>query len=589
MVSYAWITEAEEIRRIKDYFILDVETTGRDPAVDRILEFGMVRITDDAVSNEASTLVNPGIPIGMEAGAITGIYDEDVANSPRYEQLSGSLANLLLDSTVAVYDSSYALGFVRTMLEEQGYDGEIQVIDLARFAEETCPDLAGMELGELADQLGLDLDRERRVIARPLTCYYLMQECKSAMAEQEEAPQPKEKKAGLFRKAASRMGGGKSGRHSGEEPIAPVDTGADAEGDVGAEAEAPVTRRGHSAPGKGFDLAGYVQSLSLNDKLLYGGAALCLVLALIFIPSLSSLFFLLAALVIAPFPFIRENLAKWKIEGRLLAVLGVILCVVALLCRLPSPRQVNHPTQVSETPSLIIISWDKPGDYGTSVTLNEGTNSPSSFIEFHLPAGNYRVLNNSATTAQVAVFQDGVEINTQGLEEQIPVADVPVAHVLAGNSKEITVKEGQYVTLSEGAQNVIFQYLSPIAEPTPGLDELTSKPMESDKKAWVNGTEVRFRSTPSVNGFIMNTFDTGKEVSVTGTSGEWTAVTVDGQKGYIFSRYLSETPPGGAATPSPSPEAEAEAPTEDGQAPAESTAPADDDGAVVVQGTVVGG
>ena len=146
------------------------------------------------------------------------------------------------------------------------------------------------------------------------------------------------------------------------------------------------------------------------------------------------------------------------------------------------------------------------------------------------------------------------------------------------------MKEDQYVTLSDGAENVIFQYLAPIAEPTPGLDELTSKPMESETKAWVNGTEVRFRSTPSVNGFIMNTFDTGKEVVVTGTSGEWTAVAVDGQRGYIFSRYLSDTPPGAAASPSPSPEAEAEAPTEDGQAPVE-----EDDGAVIVQGTVTGG
>ena len=92
----------------------------------------MVRITDDAVSNEASTLVNPGIPIGMEAGAITGIYDEDVANSPRYEQLSGSLANLLLDSTVAVYDSSYALGFVRTMLEEELLPALEEELDRAR-------------------------------------------------------------------------------------------------------------------------------------------------------------------------------------------------------------------------------------------------------------------------------------------------------------------------------------------------------------------------------------------------------------------------------------------------------------------------
>ena len=544
MVSCAWIRDAEEIRQIKDYFILDVETTGHDPARDRIIDFGMVRVTDDQVANEASTLVNPGVPINDEAAAITGIYDEDVANAPRYEQLAGSLAKLLLDSVVAVYDSGYALEFVRALLEESGYEGEIQVIDLARFARSACPDLAGLDLADMADELGLELDKERRVLARSLTCYYLMQECKSATAQ----PKAKRGVGGLFRRSAELA----------PEQAEEAEAAPEAEGEEDSEADEGVRK-------SRFDFASLsarFRGLSLNDKILFGCAALCLLLALIFIPSLSSLFFLLAAVVIAPISVIRDALAKWKIEGKLLAVVGLLLCVLALICRLPSPRQANHPAQTSETPALIILSWDKTGDYGTQVTLNPDTNSPSSFIAFHLPAGTYRVLNNSATTAQVTVYEDGTQINTLGLEEPIPAKDVPVAHVLAGNTKEITVQEEQYVTVSDGAENVIFQYLAAIPEATPGLDSLTSTPMQDEVKAWVNGTEVRFRSTPSVNGFIMNTFDTGKEVVVTGTSGEWTAVTVDNQKGYIFSRYLSDTPPGGAATPSPSPDVE----DEDGEA-----------------------
>ena len=63
--------------------------------------------------------------------------------------------------------------------------------------------------------------------------------------------------------------------------------------------------------------------------------------------------------------------------------------------------------------------------------------------------------------------------------------------------------------------------------------------------AWVNGTEVRMRKSASVSAFIMATFDTGKEVKVTGTTGDWTAVTVDNQKGYIYSRYITYEKPAG--------------------------------------------
>ena len=60
---------------------------------------------------------------------------------------------------------------------------------------------------------------------------------------------------------------------------------------------------------------------------------------------------------------------------------------------------------------------------------------------------------------------------------------------------------------------------------------------------YVNGTEVRLRRNPSLSSFVMATFDTGQEVTVTGTSGDWTAVTVDNQKGYIYSSFLSDTNP----------------------------------------------
>ena len=59
--------------------------------------------------------------------------------------------------------------------------------------------------------------------------------------------------------------------------------------------------------------------------------------------------------------------------------------------------------------------------------------------------------------------------------------------------------------------------------------------------AWVNGIDVRMRETPSASSYILATFDSGKEVSVTDTMGDWVAVSVDGQTGYILARYITYT------------------------------------------------
>ena len=46
---------------INRYVALDIETTGLNPAVDRIIEVGMARVEDGQITQKYSTLVYPGI------------------------------------------------------------------------------------------------------------------------------------------------------------------------------------------------------------------------------------------------------------------------------------------------------------------------------------------------------------------------------------------------------------------------------------------------------------------------------------------------------------------------------------------------
>lgn len=46
---------------IDSYVALDIETTGLNPAADRIIEIGMARVCNGNVTDTYSTLVNPGI------------------------------------------------------------------------------------------------------------------------------------------------------------------------------------------------------------------------------------------------------------------------------------------------------------------------------------------------------------------------------------------------------------------------------------------------------------------------------------------------------------------------------------------------
>jgi DNA polymerase-3 subunit epsilon len=79
----------------KPLAILDLETTGTDPQVDRIVEISVLRALPDGSHTHRNRRINPGIPIPGEATAIHGISDADVANEPFFHELAAGLRKFL--------------------------------------------------------------------------------------------------------------------------------------------------------------------------------------------------------------------------------------------------------------------------------------------------------------------------------------------------------------------------------------------------------------------------------------------------------------------------------------------------------------
>ncbi|MBO5895183.1 MAG: 3'-5' exonuclease [Alistipes sp.] len=73
----------------------DLETTGVDTAVDRIVEISMVKIGVDGQKQVKTRRINPEMPIPAEATEVHGITDEDVAGEPTFKQIAKSLAQFI--------------------------------------------------------------------------------------------------------------------------------------------------------------------------------------------------------------------------------------------------------------------------------------------------------------------------------------------------------------------------------------------------------------------------------------------------------------------------------------------------------------
>ncbi|MCK6589900.1 MAG: 3'-5' exonuclease, partial [Polyangiaceae bacterium] len=150
---------------------LDVETTGRDPVTERIVELGIVIGKGGEVVERHSWLINPGRPIPKEMSAIHGITDDDVADKPMFEAIVPELLDRLANAIPAAYNATFDRAFLLAELERAGarpsapppaVRREVDWVDPLTFARELYKDEDSRALGDMATRLGIDLVKAHR-------------------------------------------------------------------------------------------------------------------------------------------------------------------------------------------------------------------------------------------------------------------------------------------------------------------------------------------------------------------------------------------------------------------------------------------
>src|SRR5205809_5602477 len=119
--------------------IVDVETTGSRPSIDRITEIAVLEVDGFEVTSRWSTLVNPGASIPAEIQAFTGISREMVADAPRFADLAGDLAARLAGRLFIAHNARFDYGFVRREFQRAGLDFRARTLCSVRLSRRLYP------------------------------------------------------------------------------------------------------------------------------------------------------------------------------------------------------------------------------------------------------------------------------------------------------------------------------------------------------------------------------------------------------------------------------------------------------------------
>jgi len=129
----------------RDLVFVDLETTGGNAAFHRITEVGIVRMKDDRVVEEWSSLVNPECRIPAYIEAFTGITNEMVAGAPRFSEVAAlvleKLRSPLRESPIFVaHNARFDYSFLRTEFRRLDVQFSAKVLCTVKLSRRLFPE-----------------------------------------------------------------------------------------------------------------------------------------------------------------------------------------------------------------------------------------------------------------------------------------------------------------------------------------------------------------------------------------------------------------------------------------------------------------
>lgn len=154
------------------FVVIDFETTGLDPALDRVLEMGVVCFDDGVMTASQNWLIDPTIPVPETATAVHGITQAMVTGQPRFEEAWSEIRSFLEGRLPVAYNATFDKKFLHAELERMGettwgehlppaMQSDVEWIDPLVWAREQFPD-KGARLGDMCAHLGITLDGAHR-------------------------------------------------------------------------------------------------------------------------------------------------------------------------------------------------------------------------------------------------------------------------------------------------------------------------------------------------------------------------------------------------------------------------------------------
>ncbi|MFC5402873.1 PolC-type DNA polymerase III [Cohnella soli] len=160
--------------KLDNITVLDFETSGLDPARDRVIEVAAIRCFGGEIVSQFQTLIRFEGALAPKITEITGITSADLVNGMDEETAFRILNRMIGDSTIVAHNAMFDLGFLHhTLLRLANRSFPNDFLDTLTIARErhTFPH----NLKDMCLRYGIELEGAHRSLNDVIACWKLLE------------------------------------------------------------------------------------------------------------------------------------------------------------------------------------------------------------------------------------------------------------------------------------------------------------------------------------------------------------------------------------------------------------------------------
>lgn len=146
------------------FAIIDLETTGLNPRDDRIIEIAILLFDGHKITDSFSTLINPEQNIYPFVSKLTGLYDVDLNDAPRFYEIARKIVQLTEKRILVAHNVRFDYAFLRREFLRLGYHFHRRQLCTERLSRKKFSGLSSYKLGSLCRKFAIPLPHAHRAL-----------------------------------------------------------------------------------------------------------------------------------------------------------------------------------------------------------------------------------------------------------------------------------------------------------------------------------------------------------------------------------------------------------------------------------------